>query len=226
MLASAPLLDHAGKLAACVESGLACVADQCCEGTPFFDHAGCCRFRLLLLPSASAALLQAHCADHPWLHTLLTPCARACLPSAQAVQELYRTLQYCGVHWKKNGPYNLKCRAVLHLSPSAAGEAGGVAAANGQAGLGRDPSDDSMGVAMEASPAAGAQQQQGGLAAALAAEDARMVEAAAAVVGSGSGAGERPRVGRGNWMLCVCLRWLPLGGQHTRVEHCSRLPSH
>jgi 5'-AMP-activated protein kinase catalytic alpha subunit len=117
-------------------------------------------------------------------------CSRA-HPSS-IMQELYRTLQYCGVFWKKNGPYNLKCRAVLHLTPPAdggSGEGGGGAAPNGQAGasgqLTRDHSDDSMGVAMEASPAAAGQQQQGALAAALAAEDARMAEAAAAVVGSG-----------------------------------------
>lgn len=174
-----------------------------CEGTPVLDHAGtlaaaaaagcCCR------RERQSSRLAAHCG----CMLFLLSCSRACPPSTQSVQELYRTLQYCGVHWKKNGPYNLKCRAVLHLSPSAAGEAGGVAAANGQAGLGRDPSDDSMGVAMEASPAAGAQQQQGGLAAALAAEDTRMAEAAAAVVSSGSGAGEGPW----RWQGGDCALW-------------------
>lgn len=31
------------------------------------------------------------------------------------MQELYRALAYCGVTWKKGGPYNVKCRTVLTL---------------------------------------------------------------------------------------------------------------
>jgi 5'-AMP-activated protein kinase catalytic alpha subunit len=31
------------------------------------------------------------------------------------MQELYRALQYCGVSWKKGGPYNVKCRAIVAL---------------------------------------------------------------------------------------------------------------
>ena len=135
-------------------------------------------------------------------------------------QELYRTLQYCGVAWKKNGAYNLKCRAVLRLSATA-GRGDGAppnGAAGAAGGLPREASDDSMGVAMEASPAAAGGQQQGGLAAALAAEDARMAEAAAAVVGSGGGSGAA-RAGplgararrAGAWALNLQLHSLPAG---------------
>ena len=31
------------------------------------------------------------------------------------MQELYRALSYCGVFWKKGGPYNVKCRSIVPL---------------------------------------------------------------------------------------------------------------
>lgn len=172
-----------------------------------------CQQRVVVLwPCVTAAVSQVLVCS-----PLAQPVAKpVCLPNRPYLpfppfnpwsQELYRTLQYCGVFWKKNGPYNLKCRAVLHLAPPAAeDEAGGAAAPNGQAGAGgeltRDHSDDSMGGSMEASPAVAVQQQQGGLAAALAAEDARMAEAAAAVTGAGGGAGE---AGSRGWRVTAGL---------------------
>ncbi|KAL4857741.1 SNF1-related protein kinase catalytic subunit alpha [Chlorella vulgaris] len=95
--------------------------------------------------------------------------------------ELYRTLQYCGVAWKKNGPYNLKCRAVLclRLLPSLpAASADGSDAPGGGGGsqqaLGAELSggDDSM-VLDDPSPSQAAA-QTGALSMAVAADDAAM----------------------------------------------------
>ncbi|PSC70383.1 SNF1-related kinase catalytic subunit alpha KIN10 [Micractinium conductrix] len=116
------------------------------------------------------------------------------------MQELYRTLQYCGVAWKKNGAYNLKCRAVLRLigeaadGAAAAGAAGGTP--NGEVGGGLGDrlmshagSDDSM--AVEGSSGGG-----GALAAAAAADDAAMdaglASPRAAARGSPGGVGKPP----------------------------------
>lgn len=120
-----------------------------------------------------------------------------------ALQELYRTLQYCGVAWKKNGPYNLKCRAVLRLQPGAQDSDGGVP--NGDAGpatgIDRRGSDDSMATMEDVSPQSLAAAGSGGgpLSMAAAADDAREARAAAAAAagddmaaggGGGGGSGE------------------------------------
>ncbi|KAL4448458.1 hypothetical protein ABPG75_005677 [Micractinium tetrahymenae] len=114
------------------------------------------------------------------------------------MQELYRTLQYCGVAWKKNGgkkDYNLKCRAVLRLRPTAPDSSGG-GTPNGDAGAGpavidRRGSDDSMATMEDVSPqslavAGGA---GGPLSMAVAADDAREARAAAAAAGAADAAG-------------------------------------
>ena len=41
------------------------------------------------------------------------------------MQELLRTLSTCGVSWKKNGPYNFKCRAVVGSTAPPRGNAVG-----------------------------------------------------------------------------------------------------
>lgn len=109
------------------------------------------------------------------------------------MQELYRTLQYCGVAWKKNGPYNLKCRAVLHLQPSGHDSGGGTP--NGEAGpaagsIDRRGSDDSMATMEDVSPQSLAAAGSGGgpLAMAAAADDAREARAAAAAAAGADGA--------------------------------------
>jgi hypothetical protein len=142
-------------------------------------------------------------------HAPLLPPSHSCL-----LQELYRSLQYCGVAWKKNGPYNLKCRAVLQLVPSddpedSAGVAmgataatnGGVAGAGGDgSGSGRlsrqmsgNGSDESMAVD-ESSPSSSQAAGGGALAAAASADDARMD---AARVAPGVQRGARGRGGAG-----------------------------
>lgn len=97
------------------------------------------------------------------------------------MQELYRTLQYCGVAWKKNGPYNLKCRAVLCLRllpslPSASADGSDAPGGGGgsQQALGAELSggDDSM-VLDDPSPSQAAA-QTGALSMAVAADDAAM----------------------------------------------------
>lgn len=40
----------------------------------------------------------------------------------QIMQELYRGLMVCRVSWKKGGPYNVKCRAVLTLGQNSGGK--------------------------------------------------------------------------------------------------------
>lgn len=108
------------------------------------------------------------------------------------LQELYRTLQYCGVAWKKNGPYNLKCRAVLRLHPSAHDSGSGTP--NGDAAraasLDRRGSDDSMATMEDVSPQSLAAAGSGGgpLAMAVAAEDAREARAAAAAAAASDAA--------------------------------------
>ncbi|KAL4438213.1 hypothetical protein ABPG77_010574 [Micractinium sp. CCAP 211/92] len=108
------------------------------------------------------------------------------------MQELYRTLQYCGVAWKKNGPYNLKCRAVLRLHPSAHDSGSGTP--NGDAAraasLDRRGSDDSMATMEDVSPQSLAAAGSGGgpLAMAVAAEDAREARAAAAAAAASDAA--------------------------------------
>eukprot|EP00887_Chlorella_sp_A99_P007419 scaffold2.g7419.t1 len=47
--------------------------------------------------------------------------------------ELLRTLGSCGVTWKKNGPYNFKCRAVVALAPHS-GESASSGGGGGPAG--------------------------------------------------------------------------------------------
>ncbi|KAI3426244.1 hypothetical protein D9Q98_008620 [Chlorella vulgaris] len=97
------------------------------------------------------------------------------------MQELYRTLQYCGVAWKKNGPYNLKCRAVLCLRllpslPSASADGSDAPGGGGgsQQALGAELSggDDSM-VLDDPSPSQAAA-QTGALSMAVAADNAAM----------------------------------------------------
>lgn len=97
------------------------------------------------------------------------------------LQELYRTLQYCGVAWKKNGPYNLKCRAVLCLRllpslPSASADGSDAPGGGGgsQQALGAELSggDDSM-VLDDPSPSQAAA-QTGALSMAVAADNAAM----------------------------------------------------
>lgn len=91
------------------------------------------------------------------------------------LQELYRTLQYCGVAWKKNGPYNLKCRAMLRLRAPPPGDMDGGGGSGSQAALSRQlsgvASDDGMALDDPSpSQAAGG----GPLSMAVAADDARM----------------------------------------------------
>lgn len=95
--------------------------------------------------------------------------------------------------WKKNGPYNLKCRAVLHLQPSGHDSGGGTP--NGEAGpaagsIDRRGSDDSMATMEDVSPQSLAAAGSGGgpLAMAAAADDAREARAAAAAAAGADGA--------------------------------------
>ena len=51
------------------------------------------------------------------------------------MQELYRALGYCGVTWKKGGPYNVKCRAVVLLRPSALVTSASLSLSRGNSGV-------------------------------------------------------------------------------------------
>ncbi|EFN56161.1 hypothetical protein CHLNCDRAFT_57611 [Chlorella variabilis] len=97
------------------------------------------------------------------------------MQASSSTAELYRTLQYCGVAWKKNGPYNLKCRAMLRLRAPPPGDMDGGGGSGSQAALSRQlsgvASDDGMALDDPSpSQAAGG----GPLSMAVAADDARM----------------------------------------------------
>ncbi|GAB4817310.1 hypothetical protein N2152v2_004356 [Parachlorella kessleri] len=60
------------------------------------------------------------------------------------MQEVYRGLHQLGVHWKKNGAYNVKCRAVLLLRPPAAPAPQGASEQGAPAGGGASMADEPM----------------------------------------------------------------------------------